>query len=108
MSLAEKVALIAGGSRGIGRAIALELASRGVNLIVNYFCHGKAAREAVIKIENHKVRIMSVLANEGKRNDMNALFEEATTSFGGIDIQVCNAAFGVFPPALEIELQAWA
>lgn len=107
MSLKEKVALITGSSRGIGRAIALELAGRGVHIIVNYFRKRKAAEVTVAEIESLGVKAISVRAHVGKRDQIDALFNEAEKAFGGIDILVCNAASGVFRPVMEIDQQAW-
>ncbi|MBT8334916.1 MAG: glucose 1-dehydrogenase [Deltaproteobacteria bacterium] len=102
-----KVALITGSSRGIGKAIALELASRNSDIVVNYFRKRQAAKATVQEIEAHGVRVISIRAHMGKPDQINALFEEVTKTFGGIDILVCNAASGVFRNTMEISQREW-
>lgn len=105
-SLSGKVALVTGSSRGIGRAIVLELASRGADVVVNSFRHraeGEATAEAA---RAHGVRALAVPAHLGKADDIEALFE-AATRFGGVDILVCNAASSVFRPLLDVDEQGW-
>lgn len=107
ISLKEKVALITGGSRGIGRAIALEFASAGANIVVNYFRNRQAAEATATEIEAHGVKAIAVKAHIGKHDRIDALFEEAQKAFGGVDILVCNAASGVFRHAMEVSQREW-
>ena len=107
MTLKGKVALITGSSRGIGRTIALELARSGANIVVNYFRKRKAAEATVTEIRSHGVDAISVRAHMGKSDQIKAMFREAEASFGGVDILVCNAASGVFKPAMEIDQRSW-
>ncbi len=106
-ALKGKTALITGSSRGIGRAIALELAEAGANIIVNYFRKRTKAEDIVAEIKNHGVDAISVRAQIGKPDQIDLLFKEAEDSFGGVDILVCNAASGVFKPAMEIDQRSW-
>ena len=105
--LKDKVALVTGGSRGIGRAIAVRLAEHGVDLIVNYVRHRKDAEETSAAIEKLGRRCMLVKANVAKETDVKAMFETIGKEFGRLDILVSNAASGVLKPCLELTERHW-
>ena len=107
MSLKGKVALVTGGSRGIGKAIALEFASRGADIAFNYLRNHRAAREAQEEIESLGVRCLRVRAHLGDEAKIADLFEAIDSEFGRLDILVNNAATGVQRPALELESRHW-
>ena len=65
-----KVALVTGGSRGIGRAIAIRLAENGVHLVVNYVRHKRDAEETAGVIEKHGGRCLLVKANVAEEADV--------------------------------------
>jgi 3-oxoacyl-[acyl-carrier protein] reductase len=89
--LANKVAVVTGGSRGIGRAIAIELAKRGASIIVNYNSNGKAAQEVVMEITQAGGKAAALPGNVANVEDANALIKAAVEKFGQIDILVNNA-----------------
>lgn len=105
--LSGKVALVTGGSRGIGRAIALELASRGADVAFNYFRNHAAAREAEEAISALGVRCLRVRAHIGDDAAIESLFEKVSAQFGRLDILVNNAASGVMRPAADLEDRHW-
>ena len=105
--LTNKVALITGASRGIGRAIALRLAEKGANIVVNYARNEKAARETVDRISGNGVKAFPFQANVGDPNAANELVEAAMAEFGGIDILVHNAAMGAFKPVHKLKVNQW-
>ena len=107
MSLDGKVALITGGSRGIGRAIALELAGRGADIAFNYLRNHRAASEAVEAIESHGVRCLRVRAHLGDDDKIDDLFGVIESEFGRLDILVNNAATGVQRSALDLQARHW-
>ena len=102
-----KVALITGGSRGIGRAIALRLAENGADVIVNYVRHRRDAEETVAAIEEHGVRCLAVKANVSKEEDVIRMFEEIRANYEHLDILVSNAASGVLKPVMELTTRHW-
>lgn len=107
MSLNGKVALVTGGSRGIGKAIALELASRGADIALNYARGHEPARETAAEIEAAGARCVLLRANLGEPARIRELFEGVEREFGRLDILVNNAASGVQRSALELETKHW-
>ena len=91
MNLTEKSAIVTGASRGIGRAIALDLAARGANVVVNYNSSEAAAQDVVKAIEALGAKAMAVKADVSKLDEANALIKTALDAFGNLDILVNNA-----------------
>jgi len=102
-----RVALITGGSRGIGRAIALRLAENGADVVVNYVRHRRDAEATVAAIEEKGVRCLAVKANVAGEEDVVRMFEEIRKSYERLDILVSNAASGVLKPAMELTTRHW-
>ncbi len=102
-----KVALITGGSRGIGRAIALRLAEHGADVVINYVRHRRDAEETVTAIEGKGVRCMAVKANVAREEDVTRIFDEIRTVYDHLDILVSNAASGVLKPVMELTTRHW-
>jgi len=88
----KKVALVTGASRGIGRAIAIDLAKEGANVIVNYRSRPDAAEEVVKVIKEMGHKVVSVKADVAKEHEVKSMVDQAIETFGGIDILVNNAA----------------
>ncbi len=102
-----KVALITGGSRGIGKAIALRLAENGVDVVVNYVRHRRDAEATVQAIEELGGRCLAVKANVAKEEDVARMFEEISRNYQRLDILVSNAASGVLKPVMELTTRHW-
>jgi enoyl-[acyl-carrier protein] reductase III len=105
--LRDRVALITGASRGIGRAIALELAARGADIVVNYLRKRSAAEEVVAAIEAQGRRAIAVRANVGNADQIEAMFDRVRSEFGRCDVLVGNVASGVVRPITEVEDKHW-
>jgi len=90
-SLADRIAIVTGGSRGIGRGIALELAKRGATVVVNYNSNADAANEVVETIKAAGGQAMAFKADVGDEEGANALIKAATDAYGKLDILVNNA-----------------
>ncbi|PGS53726.1 3-oxoacyl-[acyl-carrier-protein] reductase [Bacillus sp. AFS041924] len=86
-----KVALVTGGSRGIGRAIALSLAKNGANVVVNYSGNEAAALKVVEEITALGVKAIAYKANVSNSEEVQALVKNTVDEFGSIDILVNNA-----------------
>ncbi len=89
--LNERVAVVTGGSRGIGRAIALELARRGAAVVVNYNRSSQAAAEIVQTIETQGGRALAIQADVSNYAQAEKLIKDTAAAFGGLDILVNNA-----------------
>ncbi len=91
MRLDGKVAIVTGSSRGIGKAIALKLASLGAKVVVNYNKGAQAAQEVVEQIKAQGGEAIAVQADVSKFEDAQRLVEETLKAFGKVDILVNNA-----------------
>lgn len=94
----EKVALITGSSRGIGRAIAERLGADGISVVVNYQTNEEAAEKVVAAIEANGGNAVAVRADVVDPQQLRGLFDAAEEHFGGLDILVNNVGIGGFAP----------
>lgn len=90
-TLNNKVALITGSARGLGKAIAERYASLGANIVINYSKDKTSADEVVSNISAMGVKVIAIQADVSKVADIQKLFDEAINAFGKIDIVVANA-----------------
>jgi 3-oxoacyl-[acyl-carrier protein] reductase len=90
-TLNNKVALITGSARGLGKAIAERYASLGANIVINYSKDKVSADEVVSNITAMGVKVIAIQADISKVADLERLFAEAKAYFGKIDIVVANA-----------------
>ncbi len=102
-----KVALITGSGRGIGRGIAIHFASRGADVVVNFFRNRAPAEETAHEIERLGRRVMLVKADVGNLDDLNRMFDAVEGEFGGLDILIHNAASGYNRPVMEQKPKGW-
>ena len=107
MAFGGRVALVTGGSRGIGRAISLELARRGADVAFNYLRDHEAAAAAEDEISALGVRCLKVRAHLGDVEKIRTLFDRVQSAFGRLDILINNAASGVQLPASELTDKHW-
>ena len=91
MSIHNKVALITGGSRGIGRAVSLRLASDGVKLAINYKSDKKSADLVVGLAKEMGVEALSVQADVSDSSQVDVMVDQVVSEFGNVDILVNNA-----------------
>lgn len=104
---AGKRALVTGGGRGIGRAIAVALAGRGADVAVGYVKNDEAASETVRAIERLGRRALAIRADVSEPKDVKSLFAAVREGFGGLDLFVSNAVSGVVGPATRIGRFGW-
>jgi enoyl-[acyl-carrier protein] reductase III len=106
MSL-RRVALITGGTRGIGKAIATKFAKNGYDLVLNFLRSKSNAEEAKAELEALGANVHLVKANVSDIENIKHLFAEVEGAFGRLDVFVNNAASGVLRPLLELEESHW-
>jgi 3-oxoacyl-[acyl-carrier protein] reductase len=93
MDLKNKVALVTGGTRGIGQSISLTLAKYGCDIILNYASNEDSAKETVEKITNLGRKAISYKADVSKIEQIDNMVDNALKEFGKIDILINNAGF---------------
>lgn len=93
MRLKDKVAIVTGSSRGVGKAIATAFGQEGANVVVNYSSSRKAADDVVEKINSFGSRALAVKADIADKAEVEILIKTAMDEFGRIDILVNNAGF---------------
>lgn len=90
-TLQGKTAIVTGGSRGIGRAIALKLAELGANIVVNYRSSANIVEEIIKEIENKGSKAIAVQGDVSNFGDAETIIKAAVDEFGSLDILVNNA-----------------
>ena len=107
MTLAGKVAVVTGGSRGIGRAICLQLVKMGAKVVINYVSRSDAAEETKAQVEAMGGECLVVKFDVSKTSEVQEAFKQITADCGRIDILVCNA--GVTRDGLLVTMkeEAW-
>jgi glucose 1-dehydrogenase len=91
MSLEGKVAIVTGGNSGIGKAIVLELARLGANVVIDYVCHPEATEALEQQIAKLGDQSIGVEADASRLADLQMLIAKAVSAFGRLDIMVNNA-----------------
>ncbi len=102
-----KIALVTGSGRGIGRAIALHFARLGAAVVVNFFRNRAPAEETAAEIRSLGREALLVKANVGDLDDLEALFAQVQRVFDRLDFLVSNAASGYNCAALEQKPKGW-
>ena len=103
LDLTDRVAVVTGSSRGIGRAIAIKLASQGAKVVVNYHTSEDAAQEVVEQIKADGSEAIAVHADVKDAEQAKGLIDAALEAFGGLDILVNNV--GVTRDALLMRMK---
>ena len=101
VSLRGKVAIVTGGNSGIGRAIVLELAKQGANLVIDYIMHPEATEALERQVAALGHRAFGVEADVGKVADLERLIDSAVKKFGRLDVMVNNAGIETRTSVLE-------
>ena len=106
LNLSNKVALVTGGTRGIGRAIAERLAKAGSSVVI---CGrtGESTAKAVNEMTTAGFRVAGMAANVANEKDVKQLFALCDSEFGGLDILVNNAGIGIFAPVADLTPAQW-
>ena len=105
--LANKVALVTGGARGIGRATALKLAGAGCDVAIVYYNSSDEAVTLVKEIERLGRRAIALQANVADQQSIKDMFSQFREHFTRLDFLISNAASGVLKPAMNMSTKHW-
>jgi len=103
----DRVVLVTGGSRGIGRAVALRFAERGSKLLINFFQDREAAEKTAREVTDKGANALSFQADVKDPEQIRGMFREIQARFGRLDVLVHNAASGVLRQTLELTAKHW-
>lgn len=104
---AGKVVLITGGTRGIGRAIALKMAGEGARLALGFFKSRQKAKETEAEVKALGVDCLMVRTSLSNPESIQKMFAEVQETYGRLDVFVANAAMAMFGPTVEMPLDDW-
>jgi len=107
MKLKNKIAIVTGASRGLGKACALELAKEGANVVIDYVSSGPKAEAVVKQIKKLGRKSIAIQADVSKTEDATKLIKETIKKFGRIDILVNNAGIYKAAPADKTGDDLW-
>jgi len=107
MKLEGKNAVVTGGGRGVGRAISIDFAKEGANVVVNYASNNKAADEVVGIIKSMGRKAVAVQGDVAKKEDAQKIIDTCVENFGSIHILVNNA--GISKPSMmhKMSVETW-
>jgi len=105
--LQDKVALVTGSGRNIGRATVLKLAAEGAHVIVNARSNEAEAEAVAREVQALGVKAIAVVADVGKKDQVEAMAARALSEFGRVDILINNAAIRPHKPFTELTQQDW-
>ena len=107
LNLKDRVAVVTGGSRGIGRAAIAGFAKLGVNVVINYVRDERAASDTVKSAEGFGVSALAVQADVSRLDEAQRLIQETINNLGRIDFLVCNAGIWEGAPIDELSEAVW-
>ena len=107
LSLKGQVAIVTGGSRGIGRAVGLRLAELGAGVVINYLRDERAAKDVAGEVERLGGRALPVRADVSSVGDADRLVRATLAEFGRLDILICNAGIWEGAPLEEMSEELW-
>lgn len=105
--LSGKVALVTGGGRGIGKAIALALGRAGCRVAINYYVEPELAQETVGELRALGVDACAVAGDVGAADDVTGMIDGVAGRFGRLDVLVNNAGTQTWTPFLDVTLAEW-
>lgn len=102
-----RTALVTGSGRNIGRAIALDFARAGANLVLNGHSDREALEDVARQARRLGVQALTVIADVGDAQAVQAMVDQAVKAFGSVDIAVSNVSVRLHQPLLDISVQDW-
>jgi len=107
MELIDKTAIVTGGSRGIGRGIALRLIEEGANLAFCFQTNSSAADRMIREINDMGGIAFGKKVDVSKRSEVSSFFQDVLSRYGKLDVLVNNAGIQIYKPFLEHEVKDW-
>ena len=107
LGLAGRVAIVTGGSRGIGKAVVELLASQGAHVVVNYVRDQDAATATVNLAQSHGVKALAIQADVAHVDQAERLVQETVEHFGRVDFLICNAGIWEGAPVESLSEELW-
>ncbi|TSC81944.1 MAG: hypothetical protein G01um101420_727 [Parcubacteria group bacterium Gr01-1014_20] len=107
MKFKDKIILVTGSSRGIGRATAIAFAQEGANVVVNYVKNKPAGDKVVAEIKKLGADAIAIQADVANENEVQRMINETVKHFGGIDVLVNNAGIVFDVPIFEKTVEQW-
>lgn len=107
LQFANKVALITGGARGIGKATALKFARNGADIVIVYYNSSDEAQILVEEIQGLGRKAVAIQANVADHQSVKEMFSVFRDHFSQLDFLISNAASGVLKPALKMSTKHW-
>ena len=105
--LKDKVAIVTGASRGLGRAIATELATHGASVAINYYTSKEPAEELAAELKKKGCEVIVIQAGVAHPDECTRLIEETVAAFGGLDILVNNAGVNRDRTIRRMSVEEW-
>ncbi len=105
--LKDKVAIVTGASRGLGRAIATELATHGASVAINYYTSKEPAEQLAAELKKKGCDVTVIQAGVAHPDECNRLVEETVKAFGGLDILVNNAGVNRDRTIRRMSVEEW-
>lgn len=107
--LQNKVALVTGGSRGIGEAIVIRLAEEGANVAINYTSNSSKELAAAVQrqVEALGVKAIIVQADVGKKDQVESMFRQVEEALGPVEVLVNNAGIAPFESFMKVTEETW-
>lgn len=102
-----RTAIITGGIKGLGKAIALHMAREGYHLVLTYHADEVAAQETYRECHEQAPQVLVIRSNVANAHDVENLFHLASSQFGSIDVLINNAGLNIDKPVLELSEEDW-
>jgi NAD(P)-dependent dehydrogenase (short-subunit alcohol dehydrogenase family) len=106
-SVHNKTVVLTGGTKGIGRAIALQLAQQKYNIVLNYHHDDHVAQETLMACRERTANVILVKADVSKKGEVKNLFQECLATFSTLDVLINNAGINIDKPLQEISEDDW-
>ena len=107
LGLTDRVALVTGGSRGIGKAVVTLFASLGAHVAVNYVKDEEAAMATVELARSHGVKALAIQGDVSQSDEAERLVKQTVEHFGRVDLLICNAGIWEGGPVEAMSEELW-